>query len=79
MKLNAIHFDNSMLEGMFDTTPDGISVLDPELNIVWLNTTIKKWYRLSEPVIGCKCYQIYHLRNHPCRNCPAIRALESRD
>ncbi len=77
MKRDTVPGDISLLESVFDASPDGISVLDPDLNILWANTTMKKWYPRSEPVTGCKCYRIYHGRNHPCRNCPAIRALES--
>ena len=77
MKPNTIPGDISLLESVFDTTPDGISVLDPDLNIVWANATMKKWYPQPDPVTGCKCYQIYHVRNNPCHKCPTIRALES--
>ena len=77
MRRNTIPSDIRLLESVFDATPDGISVLDPDLNIVWVNATMKKWYPRSEPFTGFKCYQIYHERMHPCQNCPAIRALES--
>jgi PAS domain S-box-containing protein len=77
MKRKTLPRDISLLESVLDATPDGISVLDPDLNIVWVNPTIKKWYPRSEPFSGCKCYRIYHLRKHPCQNCPAMRALES--
>ncbi len=70
--------DVNLLESVFHATPDGISVLDPELNIVWVNSTIKQWYPQSGPMQGCKCYRIYHIRNHPCHNCPTIRAMQSR-
>ena len=77
IRRNTVPGDISLLESVFDASPDGISVLDPDLNILWVNTTMKKWYPRSEPGNGFKCYRIYHVRNHPCRNCPAIRALES--
>jgi PAS domain S-box-containing protein len=77
MRRSIIPCDISLLESVLDANPDGISVLDPNLNIVWVNATVQKWYPGSEPVTGGKCYRVYHKRNHPCRNCPAIRALES--
>ena len=77
MRRNTIPSYIRSLESVLDATPDGISVLDTDLNIVWMNATMKKWYPRSEPFNGCKCYQIYHERNHPCKNCPANRALES--
>jgi PAS domain S-box-containing protein len=77
MRRNTIPSDISLLESVLDATPYGIVVLDPDLNIVWVNATMQKWYPRSEPFTGCKCYRIYHDRKHPCQNCSAIHALES--
>ena len=77
MKHNAVPVNIGLLESVLDATPDGISVLEPNLNIVWRNATMRKWYPRSEPSNGFKCYQLYHLSNHPCRDCPVIRSLES--
>jgi len=77
MRRSIITGNISLLDSMMDANPDGISVLNLDLNIVWVNATTQKWYPQSEPVTGGKCYRIYHARNHPCRNCPAIRAPES--
>ena len=77
MRHRTIPSDISMLESILGATSDGISVLDPDLNIVWVNAAMQKWYPRSALFAGCKCYQSYHMRKHPCQNCPAMRALKS--
>lgn len=66
-----------LLRNVFDTIHCGISVLDKDLNILWANSTIKKWYPEAGSFEGNKCYKVYHGRKKLCKNCPTIRAFES--
>ncbi len=65
------------LSVVFDSIQNGISVLDPELNIVRVNQTIKDWYAHVIPLEGKKCYEAYHGRSKPCDVCPTIRAINT--
>jgi PAS domain S-box-containing protein len=65
------------LGNIFDAIQDGIIVLDKNLNILWVNSAVKKLYPDSGPFKDKKCYQVYYGRKKPCKNCPTIRAIES--
>jgi PAS domain S-box-containing protein len=65
------------LTAVFDSIQHGISVLDPSLNIITVNDTMKKWYAHSLPLEGKKCYEAYHGRAEKCEVCPTIQALKT--
>jgi diguanylate cyclase (GGDEF)-like protein/PAS domain S-box-containing protein len=69
--------DASFLKDVIDSIQDGISILDKDLNIVFVNAAMKKWYAHKLPILGLKCYDAYHSRNKPCDVCPSIRTLAS--
>lgn len=66
-----------LLERLFNSIPQGISVLDKDLNIVRVNPAMERWYAHSMPLVGKKCFQAYHGRSNPCPECPTIRTLET--
>lgn len=65
------------LDSILESVQDGISVLDAELNIQFVNDTMKEWYSENTPLEGKKCYRCYHNKNRPCDPCPTLRCLES--
>lgn len=65
-----------LLQVSFNAIQDGISILDPELNILQVNKVMEKWYSHSMPLIGKKCFQAYHLKEEPCTVCPTLTALK---
>ncbi len=66
-----------LLNDVFESIQDGISVLDSELNIIRVNQAMKKWYAHMLPLEGKKCYQAYHGRDRVCEHCPTTRALKT--
>jgi signal transduction histidine kinase/CheY-like chemotaxis protein len=68
------YFFKSILEGI----RDGIGVLDEDLNLVFTNSVMEKWFSHHLPLVGKKCYQAYYGRSGPCDNCPASRTLRDR-
>ncbi|OGC95777.1 MAG: hypothetical protein A2W25_00435, partial [candidate division Zixibacteria bacterium RBG_16_53_22] len=72
----ALRKNERFLQNVFDGIQDGISVLDPELNILHVNKMMEKWYNHAVPLTGKKCYRAYHGREEPCQACPTIRAME---
>lgn len=65
------------LSSVLDSIQDGISVLDPDLTIVYVNKTIRQWHSDKLPVEGKKCYESYQNRDSPCEPCPSLRAIKT--
>jgi len=65
------------LSEVFASIQDGIDVLDTDFNIVRTNATMEKWYAHAMPLIGKKCYEVYHGRKTRCDACPTYRTLET--
>jgi DNA-binding CsgD family transcriptional regulator len=62
---------------IFNTSPDGISILDLDLTILGVNTTMERWYSDAAPITGRKCYEVFHGRSGPCENCPTMACRTS--
>jgi PAS domain S-box-containing protein len=71
---HALRQSEDLLSRAFDAIQDGVSVLDPDLNIVRVNAKMEEWYSHKLPIIGKKCYDVYHNRDRPCEVCPTLRA-----
>lgn len=65
------------LKAFFASIQDGISVLDNNLNIIYVNPTMERWYSHSTPLTGKKCYEAYHSRSEPCEICPSRQTMET--
>ncbi len=63
---------------IFNNSKDGISVLDLDFTILGVNTAMEQWYDHKRPIIGKKCYAVYHGRSTPCENCPSAISRSSR-
>ena len=63
------------LSSICNSIQDGITILDFDLGIVQVNHTMGKWYAHVQPLVGKKCYEVYHGQEIPCRPCPAHRTL----
>jgi DNA-binding NarL/FixJ family response regulator len=57
---------------------DGVSILDTDLNVRNINTSMQYWYSNTEDIIGKKCYVVYHNRAQPCENCPVLKTIGSK-
>lgn len=73
-----IRENERLLENLFSSVQDGISVLDRDLRIIRVNTAMERWYTHAMPLEAKKCYEAYHLRSEPCVVCPSRRALDTR-
>lgn len=71
----ALRESERFLGGVFESIQDGIVVLDKELTILRTNPTLEKWFAHEMPVAGRKCYEAFHGRSRPCRDCPGLRTL----
>ena len=71
----AIQEGQHFLSSIYTSIQDGITVLDFDFGIVQVNPTMSTWYAHAQPLIGRKCYEVYHGQEIPCRPCPAHRTL----
>ena len=60
------------LKETLDSIQDGISLLDKNLNIIFTNSAMERWYAHQLPFTGKKCYEAYHNRTEHCEICPSI-------
>ena len=65
------------LSSIFSAIREGISVLDSEMNILFVNPTIERWNPHVQPLVGRKCYQAYHGRSQRCELCPCFETLQT--
>ena len=72
-----LNTNENMLEDVFESIQDGITVLDRDLNISRVNGVMNKWYAKHSPLEGKKCYSIYHSAFEPCESCPTLRCFQS--
>jgi PAS domain S-box-containing protein len=73
----AVRQSERFLEQVLNSIQDGISVLDPELNIVRVNDTMRLLYGHMLPLESKKCYHVYYGRSEPCEVCPTLRAFQT--
>jgi PAS domain S-box-containing protein len=73
----ALRESQRLLNDVFNSIQDGISVLNTDLTIRNVNGVMKKWYAKNLPLEGKKCHLCYHNSDRPCDPCPTIRCLES--
>lgn len=71
---------SSFFHTLIEFIQDGVSVLDKELNVLYVNTTISNLYLQDSGMqaAGRKCYSIYHQRSAPCENCPILKTLQTK-
>ena len=70
--------ERNFLDSIFSSIQDGISVLDTDLKIVRVNSTMEKWYAHAMPLVGKKCHEAYHCHATPCDTCPTIAVLKKK-
>ena len=76
---DVVPMDNDKLMNcVFDAIQDGILVISVDLTIIQANKTVLNWCG-NKKIIGKKCYEVFHLSNEPCSNCPALHAIETGD
>jgi two-component sensor histidine kinase/CheY-like chemotaxis protein len=65
------------LSSTLEAIQEGISVLEPDLTVRHVNEVMNRWYAENAPLLGKKCYEVYHGRSEPCGNCPTLKALDT--
>jgi PAS domain S-box-containing protein len=65
------------LRSIFGSIQDGISILDMTMTVIQVNATMERWYEHEKPLIGRKCYEVYHGREERCEVCPSYQTLQT--
>lgn len=65
------------LKAILDAIGEGISIIDEDLKIIWVNPIIEQWTEPLEDLKGRYCYKVYQKRDTPCENCPTIKTFKS--
>lgn len=73
----ALRQNEHFLSSMFSSIQDGISILSSDMTIIRVNPVMEKWYAHAMPLVGKKCYEAYHGRDHHCEKCPTIESLKT--
>lgn len=68
------HYQDQILGNM----QEGISLLDEDLTILQVNYLIEEWFGHNRPLVGKKCYEVFYSSNTPCKNCPSLLALQTK-
>jgi two-component system NtrC family sensor kinase len=77
LNLKLAHRHNR-LEAVFNSMVDGLTILDQDLNIVYTNHIQKQMFPGIEGREG-KCHHVFYQKHDVCRNCPAQKALETKE
>lgn len=62
---------------ILESIQDGVSVLDTDLNVKYVNASMKHWHKI-EKIENQKCYEIYHGRQTPCEKCPTLHCMQTK-
>ncbi len=62
-----------LLKSVLDTVSDGVTIIDPNLNVIFHNESITKKFG---NITGRLCYEAYRGRVEPCVDCSIIKVLQ---
>lgn len=66
------------MEAIFDSMSDGVTILDSNMTIVFANKVQKKMFP-EVNLIGDHCFFAYYRKNKICRDCPALKTMQSQE
>jgi PAS domain S-box-containing protein len=56
---------------------EGISIVNEDLNIIWVNPIIEQWIGSLDDLRGRYCYKVYQKRDTPCADCPTLKMFKT--
>ncbi|MCF7929783.1 MAG: PAS domain S-box protein [Spirochaetales bacterium] len=76
-KQQEVKESRDFLNGVFNSIQDGVSVLNTDLSIRYVNPVMEHWYPSMVPLEGKRCFEAYHHRHSPCNPCPSRRCIQT--
>lgn len=67
---------HSKLEAVFNSIGDGLTILDRNLSIVFVNQ-VQKDYFPNTAMIGKQCHQVFFKKPTACNNCPVVQTIQN--
>ena len=75
---NDLQESEGKYSSMIENIDIGTTIVDPDLNIIFSNNTIGKWFdKDPKEFIGKKCYREFEKRDQPCPHCPGLKAMKT--
>jgi two-component system, NtrC family, sensor kinase len=69
---------HNKLEAIFNSINDGLTILDRDLNIVFVNEVQKN--NFPDPaLIGKKCFRAFFQKKNVCRHCPVVQTMQNQE
>lgn len=65
------------LSSIFTSIQDSLYVIDSEFNIIRVNQSVERTYSNALPLLGKKCYEVFHGDNKICEGCPCAQTLKT--
>ena len=72
----ALRDSEQFLTDVFNSIEDGLSISDPDLNVIRVNPAMEK-FGYAGQIVGRKCYEAYHGRSAPCKVCPVQQTFRT--
>jgi len=66
------------LKELFNNLPEGVSIINSDLRIEWVNKHLHNKGFHCEGVTGKKCYFVYKNQKSMCKHCPTVKALSQK-
>lgn len=66
----ALRESEGKLGAMLQSIGDHMSMMDKDLNLIWVNKLAKNVF--GNDIVGKKCYEVYHQRKDPCQPYPCL-------
>jgi len=66
--------EKARMDVVLSTLDTGLSLLDRDLNVLWVNEKLRQSLPYADPV-GQKCHRFAENRDEPCKGCGALMAL----
>lgn len=72
---NELEQEKRKLENIVDGIGVGLSLIDRQMNVLWINRITKGWFGKDNDIIGQHCYEVYWNTEKTCDNCPSLIAF----
>lgn len=69
---------HAKLDAIINSISDGLTILDRDLNITFVNKVQTALFP-EKPLVGRPCYEALYHRSSSCKNCPALKTLETHE
>jgi len=73
----ALRNNESFLNSIFDSILDPFTIIDKEFNIIRINSKTQELFNEDTPLIGRKCYEVFHYSPVICDGCPSVQTLKT--